>query len=490
MTSDHPSWAGSVSAEALAYLRALGGERDWLDYKQQCDLSSTRDLVELAKDVGAMMIAGGYILVGADDQGQPASQHARLDLFDPATLHQKLARYIPEPFEIRAAMHAQQGQSYALVYVMPHQDGFCIFKQDGTHPHGKNQTIVFRAGEVFARHGTRSERWNQADIALIKRRVQADVGRGRDQHAEALQMLHDLPRQLGGSGLWLAIAAVPEHPATDARMISPDAAQQFLQDWEFAQAPIDGFNLGSATYRQRGGVVITSQATISEQPYWWRLALHDAGPAVGTYVLAHEVAANPLTEHKRWYGLPSDVCDGQTIPARRDEVEIRIVTLLDVLTAHAVQVGAGGRALVTVMLLAPRSDAWSRIALLNQLVDDSEQRQGWRLASARALQPLSEAVMIPIEHQVQLADMRDPTARLNAAYRLAAELLAIFGVDKPAILTADGTLDPDGAATDHDQIVYQHARHIGLPVPPISPIERRQRFEERMRAAKAELRQR
>jgi len=277
---------------------------------------------------------------------------------------------------------------------------------------------------------------------------------------------------------------------TDAPMISPDVAQQFLQDWQFAQAPIDGFNLGSATYRQRGGVVITSQAAISEPPYWWRLALHDAGPAVGAYVLAHEVAGNPLTEDKRWYGLPSGVCDGQTIPARRDEVEIRIVTLLDVLTAHAARAGAGGRARVMVMLLAPRSDTWSRIALLKQLIDDSEQRQGWRLASARAHQPVGEAVVVPIEYQVRLADMRDPTARLNAAYRLAAELLAIFGVDKPAMLTADGTLDPDGAATDHDQIVYQHARHIGLPVPPISPIERRQRFEEQIRAAKAELRQR
>jgi hypothetical protein len=202
MTSDPPYWAGSISAEALAYLLALHGERDWLDYKRQSDLSSTRDLVEFAKNVAAMMISGGYILVGADDHGQPASagQPARLDLFDPATLHQKLARYIPEPFELRAATHAYQSQPYALVYVVPHQDGFCIFKQDGAYPDGKNQTIAFRAGEVFARHGTRSERWNQSDIALIKRRLRADANRGRDQHAEALQLLNDIPRQLGGSG--------------------------------------------------------------------------------------------------------------------------------------------------------------------------------------------------------------------------------------------------------------------------------------------------
>jgi hypothetical protein len=44
------------------------------------------------------------------------------------------------------------------------------------------------------------------------------------------------------------------------------------------------------------------------------------------------------------------------------------------------------------------------------------------------------------------------------------------------MLTADGTLDPYGAATDHAQIAYQHARHVGLPVDAVSPIERQQRL--------------
>jgi hypothetical protein len=114
------------------------------------------------------------------------------------------------------------------------------------------------------------------------------------------------------------------------RRITPDEAQQFLQEWEFAQAPIDGFNLGSATYRQPGGVVVTSQASVAELPYWWRLALHDAGQAIGAYVLAHEVAANPVSEDKRWRGLPPSVVEKPTIPAQRDEVEIRLLTLLDV----------------------------------------------------------------------------------------------------------------------------------------------------------------
>jgi len=98
--------------------------------------------------------------------------------------------------------------------------------------------------------------------------------------------------------------------------------------------------------------------------------------------------------------------------------------------------------------------------------------------------------MVPIVQRMRLADMRDPTTRLRAAHLLAADLLAIFGVDQPAMLRSEGTLDPDGSATDHQQIVYQHARHLGLPVDPISPMERRQRYEDTVRAAQEQLRQR
>jgi hypothetical protein len=49
-----------------------------------------------------MMITGGYILVGADDNGQPAGEVEHPELFGPATLHAKLAKHLPRPFEIRS----------------------------------------------------------------------------------------------------------------------------------------------------------------------------------------------------------------------------------------------------------------------------------------------------------------------------------------------------------------------------------------------------
>jgi len=490
MAGDLPPSAGSVSADILATLLDLQGERDWLDYKRQCDLSSARGLVEFAKDVGAMMITGGYIVVGADDNGQPTGDVDHLELFDPATLHAKLAKYLGRPFEIRSATHDYHGQSYALVYAVPHLDGFCVFERDGSYQDGKGQITVFRAGDVFARHGTRSERWNQRDIPMIKQRLQADADRTRDQHAEALSLLRGVPPQLGGSGLWLAMAVVPEYRVADAPFLSPDAAQQFLRDWQLAQVPIEGFSQGTATYRQPGGVVITNQSAHRDPPHWWRLGLYDAGEAVGAHVLTHEIARNPLTDDRQWYGLPEVVHDGLTIPARRDQVEIHLLTLLDVLTDHAARVGAGGTTLIMVSLLAPSSRSWSSVALVNELVDDSGQRQGWRLASARSHQVLDAAVGVPAACRVRLSDMRNPSARLRAAYRLTAELLAIFGIDQPSMLTAEGAVNPDGVAIDHDQLVFQHARHLGLPIDPVSPAERRQRYENKIRAAKEELRQR
>jgi len=59
VTSDLPVWAGSPDSSALMRLLALQSELDWLDYKRQCDLSSTRGVVELAKDIAAIMITGG-----------------------------------------------------------------------------------------------------------------------------------------------------------------------------------------------------------------------------------------------------------------------------------------------------------------------------------------------------------------------------------------------------------------------------------------------
>ncbi len=154
-----------VTDEKLRQLLDERHESEGLDYKSKLCLDETRDIVELAKDIGAMQMDGGFIVIGADNNGNLTSQVTERDvkLLDEATVRPKLARYLPEPFEIRCAHYIIDGQRVGIIYVAPHPEGFCIFKADGNYSGGTS----FRAGEVFARHGTSSEPWRQPDIRRI-----------------------------------------------------------------------------------------------------------------------------------------------------------------------------------------------------------------------------------------------------------------------------------------------------------------------------------
>lgn len=61
---------GRVSDEKLAELLDLQTEHPMLDFKAIIDLEK-RGVVELAKDVGAFQVAGGYVIGGVDGHGVP-----------------------------------------------------------------------------------------------------------------------------------------------------------------------------------------------------------------------------------------------------------------------------------------------------------------------------------------------------------------------------------------------------------------------------------
>lgn len=159
-----------VTQEKLQELLMEASEQSALDYKEALDLSERRDLVEIAKDVAAMQAepSGGYLVIGADDHGNPTGRlyEGQIRGFDEATLRPKLQKYIPT-LTIHTAAHCLSGKWLVLIYVAPSVDGCCVFRVEGAYQDGKNKVIVFRAGDVFLRHGTSSERWNQSDVAEV-----------------------------------------------------------------------------------------------------------------------------------------------------------------------------------------------------------------------------------------------------------------------------------------------------------------------------------
>lgn len=155
---------GDVSRERLLQLLAYGSESSDLDYKTACDLRSTETKVELAKDVGAMMMAGGYIVFGADDHGRPTGKFTETQAksLDEARLRPRLAKYIAAPVDVRFGSWEVEGCTLGVLYVAPASRGYAVFRRDGQYEKRGRARIVFHAGDIFHRAGTSSERLDAA----------------------------------------------------------------------------------------------------------------------------------------------------------------------------------------------------------------------------------------------------------------------------------------------------------------------------------------
>lgn len=170
MTDDALVVEPVVTAEKLAYLLAVGCELASLDFKQKLDLDQHAELVEFAKDVAALRSCGGYLVIGADDNGKPSGAlgTSLAAKFDEANLRQKLEKFL-SPTNVISARHEVDGQCLVLVYVPRHPLGFTIVKNVGeyTKPGAKRPSVVLRPGDVFIRRGTSSERWRESDIESL-----------------------------------------------------------------------------------------------------------------------------------------------------------------------------------------------------------------------------------------------------------------------------------------------------------------------------------
>lgn len=203
-----------LNEETLRQLLNEGTERAGLDYKRECDLSDTGETVELVKDLGAMQIRGGYIVIGADDHGQPTGlvTEKQAKLFDQATLHDKAAKYLAEGFEIRSTWLELDGNLFGLICVLPHPEGWSPFKADGTYvsdPATGRQKASFRAGDTFGRHGSKSEPLNQDDV----REIIAEVR--RREREQARQEVHAVVVEMGrAAGAAQDVASAPASALT------------------------------------------------------------------------------------------------------------------------------------------------------------------------------------------------------------------------------------------------------------------------------------
>jgi hypothetical protein len=204
---------GVLSEEKLDQLLAVACELPELDYKAHLDLSKTRDLVELAKDVGAMQVLGGYILVGVSAPGAPSGMLDTADLrgFDEANLTPRLLKWLSVPLSLRTRVATRDGHEIVMIYVAPHPAGCAFFRSDGRYrAEGGREVLVFRAGDVYWRDGTRSVRMSQEGLeAVIERRVAEARSDFRADDTAEEPLVVTLRRLLGEGRRIRATATIP-----------------------------------------------------------------------------------------------------------------------------------------------------------------------------------------------------------------------------------------------------------------------------------------
>jgi hypothetical protein len=179
---------GDLSEDKLSEVLGYGHELVNLDYKRTIDLGEKSDQVELAKDIGAFQVRGGYIVVGADDDGSLTGGMDGVDqrAFDPANLIPMMEKYLPGPLEISRRRFVRNRHDVILICVKHNPRRFSMFHKDGRYAKGRNPEVIrFRRGEIFWRVGTRSERITYDGLNRI---IDWLVASGRDRAASSLSL--------------------------------------------------------------------------------------------------------------------------------------------------------------------------------------------------------------------------------------------------------------------------------------------------------------
>lgn len=156
-------WDGRTDEEKLQELLRLG-EQTQLDFKVELDLRDRKHELDFVKDAVAMANRppGGYILIGITDEGTLPDEPWRIrnpQMFDGATLRDKIGKYIEADIEVVSQIHTINGSDVVVVAVFSTRSGLPVpmmkvGQYSKSNGKGRMKTkTVFRPGEIFIRDG-------------------------------------------------------------------------------------------------------------------------------------------------------------------------------------------------------------------------------------------------------------------------------------------------------------------------------------------------
>ena len=156
-------WDGRTDEEKLQELLRLG-EQTQLEFKVELDLRDRKHELDFVKDAVAMANRppGGYILIGITDEGTLPDTPWRIknpQMFDGATLRDKIGKYIEADIEVVSQVHTVNGSDVVVIAIFSTRSGLPVpMMRVGQYstPNGKGRMktkTVFRPGEIFIRDG-------------------------------------------------------------------------------------------------------------------------------------------------------------------------------------------------------------------------------------------------------------------------------------------------------------------------------------------------
>ncbi|HIY86717.1 MAG TPA: ATP-binding protein [Candidatus Yaniella excrementavium] len=200
-------WDGRTDEEKLQELLRLG-EQTQLDFKVELDLRNRKHELDFVKDAVAMANRppGGYILIGITDEGNLPEKPWRIknpQMFDGATLRDKIGKYIEADIEVVSQIHTVNGSDVVVVAIFSTRSGLPVpMMSVGQYnkPNGKGRMktkTVFRPGEIFIRDG--------AGNAPVRYRDWPSILAKHDQHmkeaatSDINSLMSKLAEAIGGN---------------------------------------------------------------------------------------------------------------------------------------------------------------------------------------------------------------------------------------------------------------------------------------------------
>jgi hypothetical protein len=200
---------GRLTREKLEELLSLAAEHPELDFKAGLDLTDAPHRLGLVKDIIALANTGtgGYIIVGANDDGTAArdQQPVNPKRFDSADLAQIVSRHVVAAPIVAAQTHEMDGWTLVLIHVAPSANNLpCIVSTSGEYDRGDGRMkTVLQEGVLYVREGTHTVTATDAHWAQLLSRYRAAVIADSREGIDALirKVVEGMGENVGGQRL-------------------------------------------------------------------------------------------------------------------------------------------------------------------------------------------------------------------------------------------------------------------------------------------------